>query len=232
MRKRCWNYIITALAGMVAALSAQTGNFGEVTVQIDEQPEHRFIAKSALFYESVAIDYDTTVLVKSPPETRTLYSPQLRQGTNFVLHLLLASPLDTAAVHLPVYDVYFNLGDTLYEQLTFNNADSHAFLYTNGNLSPEKLYSRQQRGVFNLKPMEGGEGVAGSFDTQFEFPVSGGGGEYHRYRLKGSLRIPITGMRFGDETNIIQTDDHKKRLQRNVAIAVVISAFIILFAIR
>ncbi len=232
MRKRCLIYLITALAGMVAALNAETGNFGEVTVQIDGQPEQRFVAKSAVFYESVAIDYDTTVLVKSAPDTRMLYSPQLRQGTNFVLHLLLTSPVDTAAAHLPAYDVYFNLGDTLFEQLTFNNADSHAFLYTNGSLTPEKLYSRQQNGVFNLKPMEGGEGVAGSFDTEFEFPAPGIAGEYHRYHLKGALSIPVTSMRVGDETNITQTEDQKKRLRRNLAIAVVISVFVILFALR
>lgn len=232
MRKRCLLYVIPALVGMIAALNAGAEHFGEVTVQIDGQPEQRLVAKSAIFYENVAIDYDTTVLVKSAPQTRLLYSPQLSQGTDYVVHLLLASPADTAAAKIPAYDVYFNLGDTLFEQLRFHDADSNVFLYTNGSLTPQKLYSRKQNGTFNLKPMAGAGGVGGSFDTEFEFPVPGVPGQYQRYHMKGVLSIPVASMRVGDSTNISQAEDHSKRLKRNLAIAVVISAFVILFAIR
>jgi hypothetical protein len=220
---------------LFSAIFAQTEpeeHFGRVLVQINDEPEETFFAESAELYRSVSIDYDTTVYLRDENFSEMLFSPQLSKGNDNILHLILKSAEVGGEDRVTSYDVYFNLGDTLWEQLQILDADSLVFIHPDGILTENKLYSANQTGQFNLVASEGGSQMGGTFQTEFDFPVPGRAEPYSRVQLRGELNIPESQFRLGEETVIKEAGLGKKNRARNIVFAILLSAFIVLFAVR
>jgi hypothetical protein len=207
-------------------------HFGRVLVQIEDEAEEAFFAEGAELYRAVFIDYDTTVYLKDENSSEMLFSPQLNKGTANVLHLILKSEKISGENQITSYDVYFNLGDTLWEQLRILNADSLVFIHPNGILTADRLYSANQTGQFNLVASEDGSQIGGTFETEFDFPIPNRAEAYSRVKLRGELNIPESQFRVGEETVIKEAGTGKKNRTRNIVFAVLLSVFIVLFAIR
>lgn len=210
----------------------QPERFGEVYVQVNEEPETFYYAETVVLYRSVSVDYDTTVYIKSPTASEQLYSPQLSKGNNYVVHLILTAADTTARGRFSTYDVFINLGDTLWEQLEILDADSLTFIHPNGILTSDKFFSSHQTGKFDLVASQDGSRIGGNFHTEFDFPIPGMAIDTSHVKMRGQLNIPESSVRTGEETAITGAEKSKKNLTRNIAFAVLLSAFIILFAIR
>lgn len=225
-----WLLNILFISAMLA--QSEPGQFGTVMVQIDNEPERTFFVESAIFYRNVTVNYDTTVYLKSQSATEILFSPQLSKGNSYVLHLILTPAEPPRPNQASSYDVYMNLGDTLWQQLEILDADSLTFINPNGVLTTDKLYSARQTGQFNLVTSENGARISGDFQTEFDFPVSGRGEEYSHVKMRGNLDIPEGNLREGQETAIASVKNTRKNRTRNIIFAVLLSAFIVLFAVK
>lgn len=225
-----WLFNILFISAIMA--QSEPDMFGSVMVQINDEPERTFYVESAVFYRNVTVNYDTTVYLKSQSTTNMLFSPQLSKGNNYVLHLILTAAEPPQPDQTFSYDVYMNLGDTLWQQLEILDADSLTFIHPNGILTTDKLYSAGQTGQFNLVSSESGARISGTFQTEFDFPISDRGEEYSHIKMRGELDIPEGNLREGQETAIATVRDTKKNRTRNIVFAVLLSAFIVLFAVR
>ena len=232
MIKRIMCFLNIALFSLAIAQS-QPEHFGQVYVQLNEDPEAVYYAETAVLYRGVSVDYDTTVFVKSGSDSERLYSPQLSKGNSYIVHLILTAA-DTAAskTRFTTYDVFINLGDTLWEQLEILDADSLTFIHPNGILTSDKLYSSHQTGKFNLIAGQDGSNIGGSFQTEFDFPTPGMEIATSHIKMRGQLNIPESSVRTGEETGITDPGKSKKNRTRNILFAVLLSAFLILFAVR
>lgn len=229
-KKIIWLFNILLISVMLA--QSEPEKFGNVLVQINEEPERTFYVESAVFYRNVTVNYDTTVYLKSKSTTNMLFSPQLSRGNSYVLHLILTAAERSQPDQTSSYDVYMNLGDTLWQQLEILDADSLTFIHPNGILTADKLYSASQAGQFNLVTSESGARISGTFQTEFDFPIPDRGEEYSHIKMRGELNIPEGNLREGQETAITAVKDTKKNRTRNILFAVLLSAFIVLFAVR
>lgn len=229
-KKIFWLFNILFISAMLA--QSESGEFGKVMVQINDEPERSFYVESAVFYRNVTVNYDTTVYLKSGNTTNMLFSPQLSKGNSYVLHLILTSVEPPQPDQTSTYDVYMNLGDTLWQQLEILNADSLTFIHPNGILTTDKLYSTHQTGQFNLVTNESGALISGTFQTEFDFPLPDRSEEYSHISMKGELNIPEGNLREGQETAIAAVKDTSKNRTRNILFAVLLSAFLVLFAVR
>jgi len=225
-----WLFNILFISAMLA--QSEPGQFGKVMVQINNEPERTFNVESAVFYRNVTVNYDTTVFLKSKSTTNMLFSPQLSKGDSYVLHLILTAAEPPQPNQTSTYDVYMNLGDTLWQQLEILDADSLTFIHPNGILTTDKLYSTRQTGQFNLVTSENEARISGTFQTEFDFPISDRGEEYSHIKMRGELDIPEGNLREGQETAIAEVKNTKKNRTRNILFAVLLSAFIVLFAVR
>lgn len=229
-KKIIWLFNILFISAILAQSEPDT--FGNVKVQINEEPERNFYVESAVFYRNVTVNYDTTVYLKSKGATNMLFSPQLSKGNSYVLHLILTAAEPSQPGQTSSYDVYMNLGDTLWQQLEILDADSLTFIHPNGILTTDKIYSAGQTGQFNLVTSESGALISGTFQTEFDFPIPDRGEGYSHVKMQGELNIPEGILREGQETAIASVKDTKKNRTRNIVFAVLLSAFIVLFAIR
>jgi len=234
-KKIIWLFNILFISVMLA--QSEPDKFGNVAVQINDEPERAFDVESAVFYRNVTVNYDTTVYLKSKNlksknTTNMLFSPQLSKGDSYVLHLILAAAEPSQPGQTSSYDVYMNLGDTLWQQLEILDADSLTFIHPNGILTTDKFYSTGQTGQFNLVTSESGALISGTFQTEFDFPIPDRGQEYSHIKMRGNLNIPEGILREGQETAIAAVKDTKKNRTRNIIFAVLLSAFIVLFAVR
>ena len=222
------NFIL--ISGMFA--QSESEHYGRIIVQINDKAEETFFAENAELYRGVAIDYDTTVYLRNENSSEMLFSPQLNKGTANILHLILKSAEVGGENQITSYDVYFNLGDTLWQQLEILDADSLVFIHPNGLLTTGRLYSANQTGQFNLVSTEDGSQIGGTFETEFDFPIPNRAEAYSRIKLRGDLNIPESQIRLGEEKVITEAGRGKKNRVRNIVFAVLLSAFIVLFAVR
>ncbi len=208
-------------------------SFGNVEIKINQQSAQSYSAQNVIIYQDVVIQYDTTLHLQSDSSHGLYYYPQLHAGKNYVLHLLL-NPQNEEEAGSPAnfYDVFIDLGDTLPEQLTMSEKDSNTFLLANGQFVSERQYSKNQSGMFNLTKGDAEYGATGSFQTEFEYPISGDMGEYTRVSIRGDLEIPEANIKRGTATGISRADKGDNKFTRNLYIALITSIFIVLFALR
>ncbi len=232
MKKMFSNLFIVLMS---ASLFSQIQpNFGEITVEINDDSARTYLAESALLYQNVGIKYDTTLQVKTDEGTTFYYYPQLTQGNNIILHLILAAKEKTGdESSLSALDVYFNLGDSLKDHIEINDADSSLFIFPKGEFIQKKLYSRNHVAKFNIVKDEYGIPSAGDFESEFEYLIPNvSGKESSQGKMVGKLSIPEENLRIGQETTIASGKRDKNSLGRNLAIAAVASIFILIFALQ
>lgn len=231
MMQKIFSFVIlTALLMMTwAAAQENPPQFGEVAIKIDQQPFQTYIVQSAILYREVAIEYDTTLYLQTEKTAQLNYYPQLRSGHNNVIHLLLV-PADSAeGGQSSSLDAYIDIGDTLLTYLEFTDADSMVFVFPNGRFSNKKVYSRNASAQIQLDRQQYEDAVSGSFELEFDFPLTENKDVYQHVQMKGVLSIPDRNLLRGDEKSIEAREqaDHKKRLKRNLLIAVLASALLI-----
>ena len=72
-----------------SVLNATNSELGELTITIDEIDVQLYNIQNALLYKNVLIEYDSTVLIQNDEGNRILVYPQLREGNNNVLRLII-----------------------------------------------------------------------------------------------------------------------------------------------
>jgi hypothetical protein len=218
---------------IAGAFSQSKVNFGEIYVQVNDDSVKTYVAESVLLYQNVAIEYDTTVQVRSEKRSDYYFYPQLIKGESIILHLILTAKEKTRKNVISIFDVYFYLGDSLGSHIEIQNADSSLYIYPSGQYIQYRLYSRNQNAVFNIVKNDYGIPVAGDFQTEFEYILPGiSPTEYSKIKMSGQLSIPQENLRVGQETAIEGTKPHKSSLGRNLAIVAVAGLFILIFAIQ
>ncbi|NOX37523.1 MAG: hypothetical protein GXO78_08295 [Calditrichaeota bacterium] len=221
-----WIGIITlglGLMGLGNGLRGETISFGEIQLQIDQQPPRMYNIVQALLYRQVDIKYDTTVVVQNADSVTYLFYPQLIQGQRIILRLIAQSK----TLEEDFYDLFILLGDSLSETMVFRQQDSSIFIKHNGLLETVQKYSRNLSGEFRLKETQGGRNVVGDFAIDFDYPIVENDTRMHRIHLEGSLRVPTGKFRETSLSTETQQEERKKSFQRNLAVAIIITIIIV-----
>ena len=202
---------------------AETVSFGEVKLQIDQQPVRVYNIVQALLYRQVDIRYDTTVVVQNGDSAAYLYYPQLIQGNRIILRLIAQAK----TLEDDFYDMFIILGDSVARTLEFRGLDSTVFIKHQGLLESTRKYSRNLKGVFRLQETARGQNVVGEFAVSFEYPIRNNDGRLYPIKLEGSLRVPTGKFRETSLSAEAGQEERKKSLQRNLAVAIIITIIII-----
>ncbi|MGH1363374.1 MAG: hypothetical protein ACRBF0_07450 [Calditrichia bacterium] len=211
----------------LAQESDETTHFGAINLSVGTEVAQTYYAHNALLYNNVEIVYDTTLNLQSESGTKYFFYPQLRQGTQHVLHILLAEESDARNASKNYLDVYFMLGDTLTDEIVLSNTDSTAFLFKDGALAPQMIYANEHNARFNLIRTDSKSGVTGKFESAFIYAFDGA--VPAQIKIAGDLAIPNVNLRSGQETGIaarkgVMSEDNRKR---NLVFAGMISALIL-----
>ena len=213
------------------AVSAQNlGAFGEVSLSIGEAAPESLLVSNAYLFQDVEMVYDTSSQSQIGDETKFFYYPQLRQGSNRVLHLILSpASLNSSSGNVEsdlFYDFYVEVGADFNDVVTFSGADSNVYIYRNGRFPAAKDYSRAENGRVELQPTQVENRTEGSIDIEFEFPSSTGG-EWERMHIAGELKFSEDNFRQGGETALSDVAAPKMH-RRNLVIALLTATIVIL----
>jgi len=169
---------------------------GKVVVQIDTLPPMTLNIMSAILYRKVNIVQDTVAFVQDSHSVRYLYGPQFVEGDQYVLQLHM---VDTDSGK-QFYDVGFVLGDTLKPHIELSGENA----------------------TFDFDEI--GENVTGTFSAQFFYKIhSDENAQPVLIRMEGEIKAPVGTYK---ETSIATESENleqKRRYQRNLAIAVIIT---------
>lgn len=201
-------------------------HFGTITMQKDAQEEQNFWVTNALLYENAAIDFDTTVQVQDEKEIVTYYYPQILEGKDKVLRLIL-EPQEKADGNF--YDVTINLGDTLKDKIAFNNDSAKIYFNRNGQLSDFRQATKNLSGSFLILPKkEESELISGELTISFDLPQSEQAAEFSRISMSGNLEVPTGEFREVSLSSSAPTKEQKSKYRQNIYFAIAITAIAIL----
>ncbi len=224
--------IALCLAGSFSLFAAPTDTltFGKIYVQHDDLPGENYFVKSSKLYQNVAIGYKDVLQLQSKDGLYQYYYTQLSSGKSAVLHIILERQTKMTQTDQPrQYDLFVNLGDSIAEITTFNNADSAIFFFPNGTFPREPRYGRALSGQISISEPAADSrekiGVSGALDIQFEFPAFSAD-QYDLFHLKGDLRVPPANLFKGGVTGFEKTRKQRGQYTRNILIAIGLTAFI------
>ncbi len=211
-------------------LYGNTRDFGKVDLTIDALPAQSLVINRALLYRNVNIHYDSTVIIQNSAGMEVLYYPQLEEGKENVLRLILDRKSDSVK---DFYDMYFNLGDSIPDSLYWNGAAGKIFLAHNGEARPLRPRSRDIRGSIEIVDGDHNRAVTGRLDLNFQMPVLADDTVASRVALKGAFDVPVGKFQ---ETSIGTVSEKKGKsstYKRNLYLAIIGSVFLIaVFGLR
>lgn len=218
------SFILGIMGSVHLFANADSTHFGTVSLQINDGAAQTYFARNATLYRNVALSYDKSLQIQSEDLRQQFFYVQLTEGTHYVLHLILdaAATLDSGLTYS--YDVYFDLGNTLNESVSYDGVDSLAFVFPNGEFTRGMRYAKNQTGQFNIRSEANQYGVAGTFSTEFEYPLTIGANVFDRISLSGTLRIPEANLRQGGPGGISQVASRKSNLGRNLLLSAILTA--------
>ncbi len=191
---------------------------GKVVVQIDTLPPVTLNIMSAILYRKVNIIQDTVAFVQDSHSVRYLYGPQFVEGDQYVLQLHMVD----ADSGKQFYDVGFVLGDTLKPHIELSGENSGVYFNPGGQLNPSPQTAGNLNATFDFDEI--GDNVTGTFSAQFLYKIHPDeNAQPVLIKMEGEIKAPVGTYK---ETSIATESENleqKRRYQRNLAIAVIIT---------
>jgi len=201
-------------------------HFGTISMQKDAQEEQTFWITNALLYENASIDFDTTVQVQDEKEIVIYYYPQILEGTDNVLRLIL-EPQDKADGNF--YDVTFNLGDSLEEKIAFQGDSAKVYFNQNGQLNDFQQVTKNINGIFLISTEKHeNQIISGELDISFDLPQTGQATELSQISMTGNFEVPTGEFREVSLSSSAPTKDKNSKYKQNIYFAIIITAIAII----
>lgn len=201
------------------------GEFGSFTIKVNDQVEQSLDVIQALIYQRASLTYDTTAQIQDDNSFEVLYYPQIYDGPNHVLRLILKYP-ETDTNTGEFYELYINLGDSLKERIELENEVSKVFLTRNGLLMRQKQSLKNLSGyVLLLEGLEKQEIISGELHLEFEAAFTGNANELTHVKMDGNFKVPLGEYRAASISSAKPARkkiDYKTRLYTAIAISVLI----------
>ena len=231
MQVRRMTQILMLMVIISGTLVAQSGT---ALLKLGEQPPENLDILSATLYKDVLLRYDTNVRVRTAGQEQHFYYPQVLQGNDVVLSLILGTAGDDDNPNpTRLYDVYYVLGAAFVDSLILSNRDSAAFIFPRSSAIHRPAYGRSLNGTFRIKTESGlNPGTTGTFRSTFEFPTLADPQSMQQVSLSGDMKIPLENVRQGESVSTTPVDQRKQRLKRNIYIAVITSLFLVAMVVR
>ncbi len=217
MRRRIAKHLIICSILLPAILLADV-SFGKVTVTIDTLPPLQLNIVSAILYRQVDVVQDTVVFLSDSAGIQYLFGPQFVEGKQYVLQLHMVEEANGTQF----YDVGFVLGDTLTQQLTITNEAGGVYFNPEGRLTSHPQTASHLTARFDFKELN--DNVVGRFTATFFYvPNPQQPALRVPVKMEGELKAPVGTYQ---ETSIATESENleqKRRYQRNLGIAIIIS---------
>ena len=208
---------------MTAAI-AKPKEFGEITLQIDDADSISLDVQMALLYHKVKVDYDSTILVQNPENTKIMLYPQIDSGNQSVLRVIIGKIDDENPTF---FDLFAVLGDTVANSVEWKGEREKIFITYNGILKSEMSLSEDINGTILFDRNNEGEIRSGSLSLNLLIPLVEGTEKANRVRMKGSFDLAVGDYReLTLGTNISDLEKEKKR-RTNVYLAIVFTIFLV-----
>jgi hypothetical protein len=217
MRVICLLFLISSQA----FLSAQDSelSFGSVQMQVDSGEGETYYIKSAVLYQNATVNFDTIVQIQSDSSNEILYYPQILEGEDNILRLILALNEDS------FYDVIFNLGDSLGDAIVFDAADSRVFFRYEGRLSNFEQHTKNLNGrILITQPASSEKQISGELDTSFELPLDKASARISTVKLSGTFSVYFGEFRSVSLATGSPLKENKKKYANNLVVALMLVA--------
>lgn len=213
-----------------ASVLADSKRFGEISLQIDDADSLTLDVQLALLYHNVKVDYDSTILIQSPENTKILLYPQVASGDQSVLRIIIGKIEDQNPTF---FDMFVVLGDTVANSVQWQGDRGKIFLTYNGILKSEKSISEDIQGMILFDRDNDGEIVSGSMQLRLLIPLIEGTNKANRLRLKGSFDLAVGDYRELTLGKNISDLEKEKKKRNNLLLGIIFTVFLIaIFGLR
>lgn len=208
----------------------QKNYYGDISVTLNKTPTEIFSIQRALLFRSVSIDYDSTALIQDKSSETVLFYPQLSAGTDNILRLIFGKENQTPQHY---FDLFINFGDTIPDSLEWEDEEDKIFLAYDGIAQPRKPHAKKISGKINIIRNPKTDAVSGSLHLGFKQALLIGDSTIYNVQLEGGFDVPVGEYRSTSMSTIATREKRKNYTKNNIAIAMLISAFIIaIFGLR
>lgn len=204
------------LLSLHAGAQGQEELLGEITLKIDDGPKTKYPIKQALLYRNVSIDYDSTILLQSSKSIKVLYYPQLDQGEENVLRLIVERKMGRKS---DFYDFFINVGDSLQDSLYWENERGRIFLAHRGEVWPTRAYAENVRGEVVLVESKSNRAVTGSLHLNFDLPGLSFDRQAHHFQVEGTFDVPVGSFRETSLSTATVDRAQKQKYRNNLYLA-------------
>ncbi len=217
MRVTCLFLIMLSRIFLFAQESESS--FGSVQMQVDSSEAEKYYIKSAVLYQNAAADFDTTVQIQSDSSNEVLYYPQILEGENNILRLILGLNDDN------FYDVIFNLGDSLGDVIVYDADDSKVFFSYEGRLANFEQRTRNLNGRIIIDKLASNEKqISGELNTTFELPLDKESTRTSTIRLDGAFKVHFGEFKSVSLATGGPLQENKKKYANNLVLAMMLVA--------
>jgi hypothetical protein len=206
-------------------LNATNRELGEVTITIDEIDEQLYNIQNALLYKNVSIEYDSTVLIQNYEGNQILVYPQLREGSNNVLRLIIG---EIQEPNRNFYDIFLNLGSYISDTIHWTNEYNKVFLSKNGRTLPIEARSININGSINFRELDKKNRFAGQIHLEFDFPLIYSGTLNH-IKINGSYDVLSGEYREISMASASNGNIRKKRNRSTIHMLIIFSVLFFLY---
>ena len=182
--------IFVLLVIVLFGINAQAGDdyFGEVTFSINDSSSQTYTIRQALIYRNVSLQNDTSIIVQNKSDAQFLYYPQLSSGTKNILRLIFG---EEAGTNRDFYDLYIDLGDSLPDNISFNNDQNRIFLNPKGEMTHADYRTDAINGLVHIIQNSKNKEVAGNFDISFHQKDLNGKILEKFIKINGEFDVPM-----------------------------------------
>jgi len=217
MRLICLLFLMLSQFSLLAQESESS--FGTVKMQIDSSEGDTYYIKSAVLYQNASVSFDTIVQIQSEMNNEILYYPQILEGGDSILRLILALNEDN------FYDIIFNLGDSLGDTVVYDAADSKVFFSYDGQLNTFEQRTKNMNGQILLtRPISKEKQISGELYTSFELPLDKESTRISTITLEGAFNVYFGEFRSVSLATGTPLQENKKKYVNNLVVAVVLAA--------
>lgn len=194
-------------------------SFGSIKMQIDSGEANTYDINSAVLYQNASVSFDTIVQIQNEMSDEILYYPQILEGKDNILRLILALNEEN------FYDVIFNLGDSLQDAVVYNAADSKVFLSYDGQLKTFAQRTRNMNGqVLIAEPDSKQKQISGELNVSFELPLDPESMRVSTINLDGKFDVYIGEFRTVSLATGTPLKEKKKKYVNNLIVAAMLVA--------
>jgi len=209
---------------------AESKRFGAISMQIDEADSITLDVQMALLYRNVKVDYDSTILIQSPENSRIMLYPQVGTGDQSVLRVIIGKIDDQNPLF---FDMFIVLGDTVPNSIQWEGERGKIFITYNGILKSERSLSEEIQGKILFDRDNDGEIVSGSMQLSLLIPLIESTNKANRLRMKGSFDLTVGDYRELTLGKNISDLEQQKKKRNNLYLAIVFTVFLIaVFGLR